>query len=72
MPARRKLTMRHLRGIMRLHHEDAGAEVARDVGLPRSTVQDALRRATAARLTWPLPVDVTDEATATWRSHHVR
>ena len=62
MPARRMLTMRHLRRIMRLHHEGASArEVARVVGVARSTVQDALKRATAAKLSWPLPDDLTDE-----------
>ena len=62
MPARRMLTMRHLRRIMRLHHEGASArEIARVVGVARSTVQDALKRAAAAQLSWPLPDDLTDE-----------
>jgi hypothetical protein len=62
MPARRKLTMRHLRRIMRLHHEGTSArEIARSVGVARSTVQDALKRVAAAKLTWPLPDDVSDE-----------
>ena len=62
MPARRMLTMRHLRRIMRLHHEGLSArEITRAVGLARSTVQDALKRAVAAKLSWPLPDDLTDE-----------
>lgn len=62
MPARRMLTMRHLRRIMRLNHEGASARgIARSVGLARSTVQDALKRAVAAKLSWPLPDDLTDE-----------
>jgi transposase len=62
MPARRMLTMRHLRRIMRLNHEGYSARaITRAVGLARSTVQDALRRAVAAGLSWPLPDDLTDE-----------
>lgn len=62
MPARRMLTMRYLRRIMRLHHEGASArEIVRAVGIARSTVQDALKRAAAAKLSWPLPDDLTDE-----------
>ena len=62
MPARRKLTMRHLRRIMRLDHEGLSARgIAAAAGLARSTVQDALRRAVAAKLSWPLPDDLTDD-----------
>lgn len=62
MPARRMLTMRQLRRIMRLHHEGGSArEIARAVGAARSTVQDALKRAAATQLFWPLPDDLTDE-----------
>jgi transposase len=62
MPARRTLTMRHLRRILRLHHEGASArETVRAAGVARSTVQDALKRATAAKLSWPLPDELTDE-----------
>jgi transposase len=62
MPARRTLTMRHLRRILRLHHEGASArEIVRAAGVARSTVQDALKRATAAKLSWPLPDELTDE-----------
>ncbi|WP_336952814.1 helix-turn-helix domain-containing protein [Sphingobium aromaticivastans] len=62
MPARRMLTMRQLRRIMRLHHEGASArEIVRAVGVARSTVQDALKRAATAKLFWPLPDDLTDE-----------
>lgn len=62
MPAIRKLTMRQLRRIMRLHHEGTSArEIARAVGVARSTVQDAVKRAGAAKLAWPLPDDVSDE-----------
>jgi transposase len=33
----------------------------RAVAVVRSTVQDALKRAAAAKLSWPLPDDCTDE-----------
>jgi len=62
MPAKRKLTMRQLRRILRLHHEGASArEIVRVAGIARSTVQDALKRATAAKLAWPLPDELGDE-----------
>lgn len=62
MPARRTLTMRQLRRILRLHHEGASArEIVRAVGVARSTIQDALKRASTAKLSWPLPDDLTDE-----------
>ena len=62
MPARRTLTMRQLRRILRLHHEGSSArEIVRAEGVARSTVQDALKRATAAKLLWPLPDELTDE-----------
>lgn len=54
--------MRHLRRILRFHHEGASArEIVRAAGVARSTVQDALKRATAAKLSWPLPDELTDE-----------
>jgi len=62
MPARRTLTMRQLRRIMRMHHEGASArEIAHSVGMARSTVQDALKRASTAKLPWPLGDEMTDE-----------
>lgn len=62
MPARRTLTMRQLRRILRLHHEGASArEIVRAVGVARSTIQDALKRASAAKLVWPLADDITDD-----------
>ena len=62
MPARRTLTMRQLRRIMRMHYEGASArEIARSVRMARSTVQDALKRVAAAKLSWPLGDELTDE-----------
>ncbi|HEX3365535.1 MAG TPA: IS21 family transposase [Phenylobacterium sp.] len=62
MPARRLLTMRQLRRALRLHHDGAATrDIGRVLGVARSTVQDALKRAAAAKLPWPLPEDLTDE-----------
>lgn len=63
MPAKRELTMRQIRHILRLTHDGVGArEIGRRVGVARSTIQDNLRRAAAAGLIWPLPDDLTDGA----------
>ena len=62
MPARRELTMRQLRQMLRLHHEGLGArEIGRRLGLARSTIQDNLKRAQAAGLAWPLAPELSDE-----------
>ncbi len=63
MPAKRGLTMRQLRQMLRLLHEGVSArEVGRQLGVARSTVQDNLERATKAGLAWPLAPDLTDDA----------
>jgi transposase len=63
MPAKRELTMRQLRHLLRLHHDGVSArEIGRRLGVARSTIQDNLKRAAAADLKWPLPDDVTDDA----------
>jgi hypothetical protein len=47
---------------MRMHYEGASArEIARSVRMARSTVQDELKRAAAAKLSWPLGDELTDE-----------
>ena len=52
--------MRHL---LRLHHDGVRArEIGRRLGVARSTIQDNLKRASAAGLKWPLPDDVSDDA----------
>jgi IS30 family transposase len=62
MPAKRELTMRQLRQMLRLHHEGLGArEIGRGLGVARSTIQDNLKRAQAAGLGWPLDPDLSDE-----------
>ena len=51
MPAKRELTMRQIRQILRLVRDGVSArEIGRMLGVARSTVQDNLRRAEAAGL----------------------
>ena len=61
MPAKRELTMRQIRQIVRLVRDGVSArEIGRLLGVARSTIQDNLRRAEAAGLAWPLPAELTD------------
>jgi transposase len=61
MPARRELTMRQLRQMLRLAREGVSARaIGRTLGVARSTVQDNLKRAQAAGLVWPLDTEITD------------
>lgn len=61
MPARRELTMRQLRQLLRLARDGVSArEIGRTLGVARSTVQDNLKRADAAGLAWPLGAEITD------------
>jgi hypothetical protein len=63
MPARRELTMRQLRQMLRLADEGVSARaIGRMLGAARSTVQDNLKRAEAAGLAWPLGAEITDAA----------
>jgi len=63
MPAKRELTMRQLRQMLRLAHEGVSArEIGRRLGVARSTVEDYLKRTTAAGLSWPLPEEASDDA----------
>ena len=63
MPAKRELSMRQLRHLLRLHHDGVSArEIGRRLGVARSTIQDNLKRAAVAGLAWPLADDVTDKA----------
>ena len=55
--------MRQLRQMLRLAGDGTSSrEIAQRLGVARSTVQDNLKRATAAGLIWPLPGDLTDDA----------
>ena len=61
--AKRRIPMRHIREVLRLHH-DLGLStraIGRSLGLHHTTVMDLLQRAQAAHLGWPLPA--LDEAT---------
>ena len=61
MPAKRELTMRQIRQMLRLARDGVSArEIGRTLGVARSTVQDNLKRALAAGLAWPLAGDLTD------------
>jgi transposase len=63
MPARRELTMRQIRQMLRLAGEGVSArEIGRRLGVARSTIQDNLKRAKAAGLAWPLGAEITDTA----------
>lgn len=62
MPAKRELTMRQLRQILRLHHDGLSArEIGRRLGVARTTIQDNLKRAQAAGLSWPLAPELTEQ-----------
>ena len=62
MPAER-ITMRHAREIIQLKFSCVSThEIARRLGLARSTVRETLKRAESAGLSWPLPEDMNDKA----------
>ena len=62
MPAKRELTMRQIRELLRLAHDGCSVrDMARRFGVARSTIQDNLKRARGAGLTWPLPDDLTND-----------
>ena len=55
--------MRQLRQLLRLAGDGTSTrDIALTLGVARSTVQDNLKRAAAAELSWPLPGDLTDDA----------
>jgi hypothetical protein len=63
MPAKRRLTMRQLRQMLRLAGSGTSSrEIAVVLGIARSTVQDNLQRAAAVGLSWPLSGELTDDA----------
>ena len=62
MPAER-ITMRHAREIIRLKASSVSThEIARRLGMARSTVRETLKRAQTAGLFWPLPEAMNDGA----------
>src|SRR5438445_4318784 len=61
MPAKRELTMRQIRQMLRLARDGVSArEIGRTLGVARSTIQDNLKRASTAGLAWPLAGELTD------------
>lgn len=61
MPAKRELTMKQIRHIMRLSAENVSArEMGRRLGVARATAQNYLARIAKAGLVWPLPEEMTD------------
>src|SRR5271165_5053204 len=57
------IAMRKIRDVLRLRHGEQLSirQVGRSLRLPHTTVADCLRRATQAKLSWPLPEDLGDE-----------
>ena len=54
--AKRRIPMRHIREILRLHHAgQTDRAIGRSLGVHHTTVGDLLKRAQAAELSWPLP-----------------
>jgi hypothetical protein len=67
MPAKRELTMRQLRYMLRLHHDGMSArEIGRTLGVARSTIQDNLRRAQASGIAWPVPPSFSSSCVESW------
>lgn len=62
MPAER-LSMRHLRELLRLRHSSGLSQyaIARSLGLAQGTVSKYLWRARQAGLSWPLPVELDED-----------
>jgi transposase len=61
MPAKRELTMRQIRQMLRLASEGISArEIGRMLGVARSTIQDNLKRTREVGLAWPVPGELTD------------
>jgi transposase len=61
--ARRELSMRKIREILRLKHEGehSNRTIARSLNISRSSVSECLKRFTKQNLTWPLPEELDDE-----------
>jgi transposase len=62
--AQARLSVRKIREVLRLKAEArlSDRQIAEAIGSARSTVQECLRRAKAAGLSWPLPAECDDEA----------
>ena len=59
-----RLPVRKIREVLRLKAEArlSDRQIAEVIGSARSTVQECLRRAKAAGVTWPLPAECDDQA----------
>jgi transposase len=64
--ANRRLAMRQIKSILQLHWVQGLSmrSIARSLGVAYSSVQEALQKAEAAGLRWPLPAELDDEALA--------
>jgi len=61
--ARERLSMRKVREVLRLRALGLSPrKIARSLGVARTTIQDHLRRAEAAGISWPIPDDLDDQA----------
>jgi hypothetical protein len=60
--ANRRLSMRKIKEVLRLHQEIGLSErqIAKSCDISRSTVKEYLHRAQRAGLNWPLPSDLDD------------
>jgi hypothetical protein len=60
--ANRRLSLRKIKEVLRLHKEIGLSErqIAKSCGISRSTVKDYLHRVQRAGLSWPLPSDLDD------------
>ncbi len=61
--AQARLSVRKIRDVLRLKNEArlSDRQIAAVLGTARSTVQECLKRARSAGLSWPLPADLDDE-----------
>ena len=60
--AARRLSMRKITEVLRLHHEHnlSARQIAKSLSIARSTIKDYLRRADRAGITWPLAPELTE------------
>ena len=61
--SQRKLSMRNVREVLRLKFEQqlTNRKIAQSLGISHTVVNDYVRRAKKAALTWPLPENGNDE-----------
>ena len=61
--AQRRLSMRKIREVLRLRHVlgKSQREISKSLGIGKTSVQEHIRRAEAAGISWPVPDDMTEE-----------